>query len=479
MNDLAAERIAVERDEDDRPSFFANLPVILKQRKWLVMVPLWLLSLAGLAAAFLFPTTYRSSAVLLVESQELPKDLVGTPATAVIDERIERIRQQVLSRGDLITLIQQHGLYPEERRTKPLSKIIDTMREDTAIEAVSADIGKEAGGEAANTIAFKMSFDYKEPGAAQLVMQEFVNRFLELDASEMTQQAASTVSFLEDQASALQQQIAAVESQLTGIKSANGAALSSAGLAPMSNAGTYSAQIIALQGENAQLMREASRPVAKDPVLANAEGQLAATLAKYSDTHPDVKLARQRLAEARRLASANAQVNDNAGIRAQIAANNQQIAMLQASQAGEAAQVGQVMSAQTRAPAIMEQAAQMESRADTLREQYPEVSAKLMSARSAARMEDEQRGERLAVIDPPVVPDAPHSPNRTLLILAGVVLGWVTGLGLALLAELLLRPIRGVYELEQLFGAPPLVVVPTMGKKPKRRFALPKLWRRR
>ena len=58
--------------------FLNHLPAILLHRRWLILVPLVLLSLAGIFAALLLPTTYRSTATLLVESQELPADLVGS-----------------------------------------------------------------------------------------------------------------------------------------------------------------------------------------------------------------------------------------------------------------------------------------------------------------------------------------------------------------------------------------------------------------
>src|SRR5258708_16459287 len=115
---------SLERTEAS-PAWVVNyLPVILWQRRYYVLASLLILFLAGMIAAFALPRTYRSTATLLVQSQDLPTTIVEAPMTGAIEQRIARIRQQVLSRGDLIQLIEQNDLYPTERRTKPLEKVL-------------------------------------------------------------------------------------------------------------------------------------------------------------------------------------------------------------------------------------------------------------------------------------------------------------------------------------------------------------------
>lgn len=464
----------LDEEEAGGGGFLNHLPAILWQRRWLLLIPLVLLSVAGVVAAFTMPTVYRSKAVLAVESAELPREVVGSPVTALIDQRIARIRQQVLSRGNLVEIIQQNNLYAEERASTPLSQIIERMREATVIEAIEADLGQSNG--ESNTIAFAMSFDYESPAEAQVVMQEFVERFLDEDSSRMAQQADSTVEFLTEQAGGLQRQIVALEDRITDIKARNGLALTASMMPSSSNTASYDAQIAALQRENNLLMQRA-RMQRRDPAVAAAEAQLAAARAIYSDSHPDVRIAQQRLAEAQRSAAADP-ANDEAALAAnQIASNHTQIAALSRARSMELAQTSAVTGAQARAPVVMEEIAQLETRADALRTQYQDVANKLLSARTAVKMETEQKGERLSVTDPPVVPDSPTSPNRPLLVLGGIVAGALAGLGLALLVELMLRPIRDVSEVERLLGMPPLVVIPTLGK-PSLRERL-RFWRRK
>src|SRR6476619_5430729 len=89
------------------PTWMVNhLPVILWKRRYLVLVCFVALLFVGTVTAFVLPRTYRSTATLLVQSQDLPSSLVDAPTTGAIDQRVARIRQQVLSRGDLIQLIE-------------------------------------------------------------------------------------------------------------------------------------------------------------------------------------------------------------------------------------------------------------------------------------------------------------------------------------------------------------------------------------
>ena len=98
-----------------------HIPTILWQRRWWVIGSTLLLFIAGVVAAYMLPTIYRSTATLLVQSQDLPTSIVDAPSSGVIEQRIAKIRERVLSRGDLVALIEQNDLYVKERRRKPLS----------------------------------------------------------------------------------------------------------------------------------------------------------------------------------------------------------------------------------------------------------------------------------------------------------------------------------------------------------------------
>ena len=456
-----------DRGEGSASSLVNYLPLILWQKRYYILAPFLLLLACGIAAAFLLPTIYRSSATLLVETQDLPKDLVQSPTTGAIDQRVARIREEALSRGNLISIMEQNDLYSSERRSEPLSKIIEKMRHATVVGALAGDIGQQSGSQS-NTIAISMSFDYPDAAKAQSVLQNLVAKFLTTDTQNVEDQAVVSVRFLQDQATKLQMQIAPIERALTVLKTTNGAALAASGAAPMIDTGSFSAQIAALQSDNRQLLAQSRRPIEGNPVLAAAETALATAQAKYSDTHPDVAEARQRVEVLRR--STPARPDEGAGIQQQIAANSQAIQSLMGQRDAMLARASSAMAGQTRAPAVMEQASQLENRAATLRVQYQQVSENLMKAQNSARMASEQRADRLTLVEPASLPDRPTSPNRPLIIAAGALAGLGLGLLIVLGLEFVRRPIRSPRQVE-LLGFPVLGVVPFLAARHRpRRF---------
>src|SRR3954447_14367543 len=450
---------AAERP-DSSPAWMINyLPVILWQRRYYVLTCFLACLVLGVVAAFGLPRTYRSTATLLVQSQNLPTTMVDSPTSGAVEQRIARIREQVLSRGDLIQLIEQDDLYATERRSQPLSKIIEKMRHATSVGALSSDIGQQSGTQN-NTIAIAMSFDYPDAGKAQAVLQSFVSKFLTMDSQDVEDQATLTVRFLQDQATKLQTQISEIEGQLTGLKARNGAALASSGMPPMLDTGSFSAQIAALQNENRQLIAQSRRPNGTD-ALGSAEAALAAAQAQYSDSHPDVIAAKERVKELRAM-SATARPDNT--LQEQIAANNASIRQLMEQRDATMARANAAVAGSSRAPAILEQAMQLENRATTLRNQYQQISENLLKAQNSARMATEQRAERLSLVEPANLPDRPYSPNRPLLIGAGAAGGLVLGLLLALAIEFVNRPVRSPRQLEQL-DLPVIGLVPLIKTK--------------
>jgi polysaccharide biosynthesis transport protein len=450
---------------EDPASILAHVPSILLQRKWWLIIPTLLLFLAGAAAAFLLPALYQSSATLLVESADVPIDTGVSGGTEIVDERLAKIRQQILSRRDLIQLMDKYALYQNERQSDPLSKVVSKFHDAIAVTPVGAEF-QQSGGKA--TIAFTISYDYRDPILAQQVTQSLIDRIVEIDSTANVDQTRAAVAFLSQQAEDLQGQITLVQTQLSGLKARNGSLLSNINVPMMGGGGGADGQIAMLQRDNANLNQQrdlVKTSAERDPVVSQAEAGLAAARAIYAETHPDVVFAKQRLEEANRLAVSNVKKVPVDSIAQQIAFNNKQIAALQASKSQDQSRSSQIFAAQSRGPAVMEQAAQMQQRLDGLNVQYQQSSTRLISAQAAARAATEQRGERLVVVDAPSQPDQPTWPNRPLLMAGGGAIGAGIGLALIMLMELLRRPIRGSAGLESVTGSTPLGIVPIISGK--------------
>lgn len=463
-------------------SWLGHLPNVILQRKWLFIVPALLGLLAGVAAAFLLPVKYDSHAVLLVEAPLLPDDVAtDTSGTELVDQRMARIRQQVLSRPQLIELIRRNNLYQSELQTGSLSDVIDEMRNSISIDPITADIQTSRSGQR-STIAFSLSFHYSDPVKVQAVAQALTDQVLSIDSTKSAEQATNTVQFLSDQADNLLAGINGLQQQISQITASNGLALSGGATTFMTGGSSASldAQIASLQQANSQLNAQlAAQGTAdtRDPIVQQAESALAIARATYSDSHPDVIQARQRLAQAKALAKKNQSNAPLNTINAQITFNNKQISMLQAAKSQDAARTSQVLAAQATAPAVREKVSQLQQKLDLLNAQYQRASTQLLAARAGKKADDENQGERLSMVDPPVIPQEPVSPNRPKLIGLGTFGGLALGLALIVGLEFLYRPIRTPGAVTDATGQAPLVVIPVITAKDERKGGfLSRLW---
>lgn len=466
MNDQDAE----EQDSVGFGSFLAHVPTVLWEKRWWVVVPTILGIAAAVAALLLIKPLYQSGALMLVQSPQLPTEVLGQVSSDVIDRRMAAIRQRVTSRPDLVALIQRHGLYADERASEPMSNVIRRMRDSITLTPSTVDQpGVQAN---QRTIAFTLAFQYHEPNLAQAVAQDLMDKILELDAAGNVEQAETTEQFLSEQAAGLEEQIRTLEGQISEINVRYGGIMADGVTVVGGNGGSYDVQIAALQRDNANLIaqkRIAQTADTRDPSVVAAETALAAARAVYAESHPDVVIARQRLTEARQLARNNLESAPLDSIDQQIAFNNSQIAALNAAKARDQAQTNAQLAARGQAPLIQQQITSLQQRLQGLNQQYQTVQARLLAARAGVRAEDEQLSERLAVVEPPIVPDEPIFPDRLLILLFGVGGGLGLGIFLALGLELAFRPIRDGDTLAAITGVRPLGIVPIIEQRRTKR----------
>ncbi len=68
---------------------------------------------------------YHAEALILVESQKIPEHFVAPTVQTVIEARLDRLKQQVLSRERLWSLIQGLRLYSEQRRRMTQEEVVE------------------------------------------------------------------------------------------------------------------------------------------------------------------------------------------------------------------------------------------------------------------------------------------------------------------------------------------------------------------
>ncbi len=152
---------------------------IIKDRALLLGVSIVVILAATVAVAVMVPPIYQSTGTILVESQQISPELVSTNNTSFADERIEVIRQRVMTRENLLRIIDKYNLFPDKRFSD--SDKIDHMRSAIVVETLTTYV--RGRGEA--TVAFNVSFEHKQPEVAKEVADELVTLFLTRTSSSV------------------------------------------------------------------------------------------------------------------------------------------------------------------------------------------------------------------------------------------------------------------------------------------------------
>ncbi len=142
------------RSTQKSPGYEVALDV-LRRRKWLGILVFAAIFTAVVSAVVFLPDVYQSTATVIVEGQKVPEAFVQSAVTLGIDDRLQTITQQILSRSRLEELINRFNLYPDLLQDMPRSAIIERMRQDIRLDRRGL---KDKKSKNRATVAFAISY---------------------------------------------------------------------------------------------------------------------------------------------------------------------------------------------------------------------------------------------------------------------------------------------------------------------------------
>lgn len=452
---------------EDAPVVREWLGVLLRKRYWLLIPAIIGTLIAGIIASVMDPE-YESTATILIESQQIPTSLVASPVTAYADERIAKIRQQILSRTNLLELIERNKLYPKERSQAQLSEVIALMKNAIRVDLVSADSGSSAARSGKATIAFNLAFNYTDPGTTQSVTDQLTAMFIDADMRRRTEQASGTASFLTRRADELRERLVVMESEMSTVRRRYNGALpdqiisgSSSGATMRGELARIDLELQSVMASNAALAAQMGQPEEVAPTeLSRAEENLARLTAVYSDSHPDVRSAREVVSALRRNSSTTPARSNRSMLAAELQAGRIRAASLGQRRAQVEAAVVNADRLVAASPQAAYELNKLQRDYDGLKEQYESIRNRQLEAQVAANLESEEKGERFTLVEPPSLPEEPVRPNRPFIVLIGLMLGIGLGMAAILANELFVRPVHSPAAMVALTGVPTLSVLP-------------------
>jgi polysaccharide chain length determinant protein (PEP-CTERM system associated) len=492
-------------DSEEKPSEGLDIQHylgIVRRRHLHFLVPMFLGWLAVWGASWILPARYKSGTLILVEQPTMPKNYVTPNINDDLQERLQSITQQILSRTRLLHIIEQLSLYASEHAQLSPDDKVERMRKDIDIELV-----RDAQ---ERVTAFNVYYSSPVPRIAQQVTSELTSLFINENLEVRQQQSQDTTKFLEGQLETARQNLEAQEAKIREFKGQHVSELPSQLASNLQILGGLQSQ---LQAEEDALNtakqqhvyldtllnqyrtvqdspRTAGAPTVGLPAIDQELDKLKADLADlsshYTERHPDVRKLKQQIAKTEKMkealladlkdktnnptqpndalvardAAAVGQASPLVQLQGQLQANQIEIKNREETVAELKAQVDGYQARLNQEPVREQQLADLTRGYDQSKANYDELLKKKNESAMATSMELLQQGERFRIVDSPSLPLKPESPNRLKFCGIGLAVGLALGVGVAAAFEKMDDRLYNEKELKDLLPMPVISEIP-------------------
>jgi len=437
--------------------------------------------LIALVVAFAIPPAYRSTGTIMVESQQIPDNMVQTAIRNQLDERINVIKQRVMTRESLLGIANKYSLFKESAGSLTTTELIGKMRERIVIESIKSNDAMPTSRQGQPTIAFTISFEDRNPEVALQVTKDIVDLFLDWNVKLRTEGATETTVFLTQETDKLKAEVDRLEGMIAAFKKQNSDNLPEqlnlrATMLARAENDLYEVErdirstnegLRSLEAELSAAKRGMGEEVPSQTLPA-LKAEYTRLSGVYTESHPDLRALKRKI-EAMEQASAKPKpeiaATDSTSLavymvqakvdaaKARLDSLAQQKKMLQ----GKIAQNEQAM---MQTPKVAQSLEVLTRERDSAQKKYEEILGKKMNAKIAENLESESKSERFTLLEPPILPEKPYKPDRKKVLLMGLFLAMASSGGAVMLMESIDKRIRGAEALTHVLGYRPLVVIP-------------------
>jgi polysaccharide chain length determinant protein (PEP-CTERM system associated) len=475
--------------------------------RWALVLPFVVCLTGGILYAFSLPARYQSSALIQVVPQRVPETYVRPTVTAKIEDRLESVKQLILSRTKLESIILQFDLYPEQRKNGLMEDVVERMRNsDIEMRLARGD-------------SFHVNYTSSDPRLAMRVTERLAGLFIEENLRDREMLAESSSQFLESQLALARTRLEETEKKLANYRRQYAGQLPDQVMANLQGVTNTQMQLTQVseslnrdRDQRLLLMRQiddltqspAEVPLPPQPagqesqvtgrtaaeLLERARNNLRAMELRYTAEHPNIINAKRQIAELEKKVEQEqlaqplspsapqapvtivdrARANRLRELKTQLQQLDLQINNKQAEQGRLQAIVASYQSKVDVAPTRESELIALTRDYNSINEQYQSLLKKNEDAKMAANLERRQGGEQFRLLDPARMPGRPISPNRPQLIFLGAALGLAIGFGIVALCEYRDRTLRSDDDVMMTLALPVLAVIPRMVSREERQI---------
>jgi len=423
---------------------------------------------AAVLLAVLLPDIYVSRAILLVEAQQLPGEYVKTSAIA-IDEHVQSMTQQIMSRGNLLRIAEKHQLYGIADEKTSAETVLKKMRADISIKPVSSEIvERKTWRPREGVVAFTLSYEGKSPEVVQQVVTELSSLYVQQTLKDTGERASSLKSLLQRELDQINAHINSLNGSILALQEKK--------IGLESEIALIDPTVPVAAGDG----RSASNPRQRLRYLRMELVRLKSTL---TDKHPDVIKVRKEIAELEERLGQGEDPSATAARIERLKAERARIVAASGPEHPDAVRIaGEIESLQARQAEaklaverpdnpeyvnLKKQLAATETRLRALtrdyessKTRYNEVANRLAQARAVQAMDASEKDLRFTIVEPAQLPDKPEKPRRALIVLAGFLCSLLAGLGIGAVLEGLDPSVKSIDDVHRITKLPVLSVIP-------------------
>ena len=188
---------------------------MLKRRKWLIMLPVLTMTAAIGYVVYKLPSVYESKTLLTVKPPTISEKVVQSLTDEDLTQRLQTIRQEILSRSSLEPMVTKYKLFQLEKDSgMDMALIVERMYNNIVVEVEKSD-------DDLKTAAFKITYRDRSPEAARNVTAELAGKYVNAQIAASTQTAEVTREFIDNQLGLAKTNLDTLEKQRLEIMTQN------------------------------------------------------------------------------------------------------------------------------------------------------------------------------------------------------------------------------------------------------------------
>ena len=473
---------------------------VIKNHKWLVIVPIVLCVILAAALCQWLPKTYRSSTLVYFEAQKV-RYVKGVDALesagaekpdVALAARIEAMKEVLYKRELLTQVAEEFHLYGYDKQTATPDKdnsVASRLRNLVQIDPKDAPL-------------LKVSFTDAEPTVARAVMARLADLFVQEITNARNVITQSSTEFLQHELDALKVQLEAKERALALFKQSHLGQLPEQMDSNIRAIDRLDDEVTSQQevekSFNLRLesvdkaIREYDDPTSdvgptrasRDPRLARIkelERKLAGFLSAFKETYPDVAIVRNEIKQLQAMTTEDYValfVDQEAGDGGELKKGKRKLAdpykrellkqredilrekeLVHLRRARIAADIKKYESRIEGTTVHQQELMSIQRDYENLQKNYQSLLEKKLAVGMAGDLDQKRQGTQMRIVEPANLPSYPEKPNLMLVMVGGLAVGCALGFGSAFGIEIMRRGYVSAEEVEMALGLPVLAVI--------------------